>query len=250
MARNLEPSWVAANILGSFWKEHNKHFDFRRRNPFFLVTSRPANKNRQTKQTDDHIQNFLATGPSSALAPILISRLRLNCDGTREETIFRLSAKRTSLFKSAGASVQSTTGSRGVRITGSNTGYTMFRGSVKSTGYPLHSPVSPSLPLPCVTVCHHISTLLYLSLFWTLPRSTPIPLSALLYVHISPVHPNPSTCTCLSLHCTLLGPPQFMYLFVIAVQILFNEPDAWGSWMLWNVGLLVPDDKASHPRRQ
>jgi len=32
----------------------------------------------------------------------------------------------------------------------------MFRGSVKGTGYPLHSPVSPSLPLPCVTVCHHI----------------------------------------------------------------------------------------------
>jgi hypothetical protein len=57
-----------------------------------------------------------------------------------------------------GASVQSTAGSRGVRISRSNAGYTMFRGSVKSTGYPLHSPVSPSLPLPCVTVCHHIST--------------------------------------------------------------------------------------------
>ena len=39
--------------------------------------------------------------------------------------------------------------------------YTMFRGSVKITGYPLHSPVSPSLPLPCVTVCHHVSTGLY-----------------------------------------------------------------------------------------
>ena len=51
-----------------------------------------------------------------------------------------------------GKSVQSTTGSRGVRISGSNAGYTMFRGIVKSTGYPLHSPVSPSLPLPCVIV--------------------------------------------------------------------------------------------------
>jgi len=60
-----------------------------------------------------------------------------------------------------GTSVQSTTGSRRVRISGSNAGYTMFRGSVKGTGYPLHSPVSPSLPLPCVTVCHHISTRLY-----------------------------------------------------------------------------------------
>ena len=36
------------------------------------------------------------------------------------------------------ASVQFTTDSRGVRISGSNAGYTMFRGSVKSTGYPLH----------------------------------------------------------------------------------------------------------------
>ena len=59
------------------------------------------------------------------------------------------------------ASVQSTTGSRGVRISGSNAGYTMFRGSVKGTGYPLHSPVSPSLPFPRVTVCHHISTGVY-----------------------------------------------------------------------------------------
>ena len=77
-----------------------------------------------------------------------ISKLRFKCDGTRGETRFRLSAKRTSPFKSAGASVQSTTGSRGVCISGSNAGYTMFRGSVKSTGYPLHSQVSPSLPPP------------------------------------------------------------------------------------------------------
>ena len=88
-------------------------------------------------------------------------RLRLKCDGTRAETRFCLSAKRTSPFKSAGSSVQSTNGSRGVRISGSNAGYTMFRGSVKSTRYPLHSLVSPSLPLPCVTVCHHVSTGLY-----------------------------------------------------------------------------------------
>jgi len=41
---------------------------------------------------------------------------QLKCDGTRAETKFRPSAKWTSPFKSAGASVQSTTGSRGVRI--------------------------------------------------------------------------------------------------------------------------------------
>ena len=88
-------------------------------------------------------------------------KLRLKRDGTCAETRFRLSAKRTSRFNSAGASVQSTTGSRGVRIGDSNAGYTMFRGSVNSTGYTFHSPVSPSLPHPCVTVCHYISTGLY-----------------------------------------------------------------------------------------
>jgi len=105
-------------------------------------------------------------------------RQRLKCDDTRAETRFRLSAKRTSPFKSTGSSVQSTTGSRGVRISGSNAGYTMFRGSVKSTGYPLHSPFSPSFPLPCGTVCHHISTGLYKIRAphpQSLPPSTPTP---------------------------------------------------------------------------
>ena len=87
-----------------------------------------------------------------------VSRLHLKCDGTRAETRFRLSAKRTSPFKSAGALVQSTTGSRAVRISDSNAGYTMFRGIVMGTGYPVHSPVTPSLPLLCVTVCHRVST--------------------------------------------------------------------------------------------
>jgi hypothetical protein len=52
----------------------------------------------------------------------LYSRMSLKCDGTLAETRFRLSAKRTSPFKSAGASVPSTTGSLGVRISGSNAG--------------------------------------------------------------------------------------------------------------------------------
>jgi len=55
-----------------------------------------------------------------------IGRGQLKCDGTRAETRFRLSAKWTNPFKSAGASVQSTTGSRGVHISGSNAGYTVF----------------------------------------------------------------------------------------------------------------------------
>ena len=56
-------------------------------------------------------------------------RARLKCDGTRAETGFGLAEKRTSPFKSAWESVQSTTGSRRVPISGSNgsnAGYTVF----------------------------------------------------------------------------------------------------------------------------
>ena len=56
----------------------------------------------------------------------MTSIVRLKSDGTHAEYRFRLSLKRTGPFKSAGASVQSTTGSRGVRISGSNAGYIMF----------------------------------------------------------------------------------------------------------------------------
>ena len=78
--------------------------------------------------------------------------VRLKCDGTRAETRFRLSPKRTSPFKSAGLSVQSTTGSRGVRISISNAGYTTFRSSTRVLAtnsirqFPLHF---PSRALPC-----------------------------------------------------------------------------------------------------
>jgi len=54
------------------------------------------------------------------------SIVRLKRDGTRAEIRFRLPPKRTGPFKSAGASVYSTAGSRGVLISGSNAGYTNF----------------------------------------------------------------------------------------------------------------------------
>jgi hypothetical protein len=95
------------------------------------------------------------------------NRGQLKCGGTRAQTRFRLSAKRTSLFKSVGSSVQSTTGMRSVRISGSNAGYTMFRGSVKSTGYPLHSPVFPFTSPP---VRHRVPS----RCNWTLPPRTPL----------------------------------------------------------------------------
>jgi len=49
----------------------------------------------------DTVQYFIQT----QVCLQLLSRLRLKCDGTRAETRFHLSAKRTSPFKSAGESV-------------------------------------------------------------------------------------------------------------------------------------------------
>ena len=84
--------------------------------------------------------------------PYLSARVCLKRDGTRTETRFRLLPKQMSPFKSAGVSVQSTTGSRGVRIGWSNAGYTMFQGSVRVLAthsirhFPLHFPI-------CVSLC-------------------------------------------------------------------------------------------------
>ena len=88
------------------------------------------------------------------LNDILVSRARAEPDGTRAETTFRLSPKRTSPFKSAGESVQSTAGSRGVGTSVSNVGYTTFRGRVRVLAthsirqFPLHFPSRAS---PCAT---------------------------------------------------------------------------------------------------
>jgi len=85
-----------------------------------------------------------------------------------------------SIGRGGGGSVQSTTGSRGVRISDNNAGYTMFRGSVKSISYPLHSPVSPSLPLPCVIMLHHVSTGLYLYTLLATAKPSPVACSTTL----------------------------------------------------------------------
>jgi len=60
------------------------------------------------------------------------------------KTRIHRSVKRASPFKSAGESVQSTTGSRVLCISSSNAGYIMFRGSTKSSGYSHKSLVFPT----------------------------------------------------------------------------------------------------------
>ena len=83
-------------------------------------------------------------------------RGQLKCDGTHAETRFLLSGRNIRVHLNrpgGGRQFSRLLAARGVRISGSNAGYTVFRGSVKSTSYPLHSSVSPSLPLPCVSQC-------------------------------------------------------------------------------------------------
>jgi len=82
-------------------------------------------------------------------------------DGTRAETRFGLSAKRTNPFKSAGVSVQSTAGSEGVRISGQQLYRPCSDVQCKASGYQLHSHLSPSLPRPSVAVCHQVLNALY-----------------------------------------------------------------------------------------
>ena len=89
------------------------------------------------------------------------SRLRLKCDGTRAETRFRLSAKRTSPFKSAGgrqfsrllaAEVRASAVVMVDRPCSDVVCRVLANHSIRQ--FPFHFP-------PSVTVCHHVSTGLY-----------------------------------------------------------------------------------------
>jgi len=89
-------------------------------------------------QVPHYVEKTSNCTPRSSVSPesAAVCRGQWKCDGTRAETRFGLSAKRTSPFKSAGALVQSTAGSRGVRISGSNAGYTTFWGRVQDYWLP------------------------------------------------------------------------------------------------------------------
>jgi len=94
-------------------------------------------------------------------------RARLKRDGTRAETRFGLSVKRMSPFKLAGCQFSQllaaeVCASTVVMVVMLDTPCSEVE--CKTTGYPLHSHVSPSLPLMCVIVCHQVSTELYPSL--------------------------------------------------------------------------------------
>ena len=86
--------------------------------------------NKQNYHLNDGLSHYLLspvyvctmqlTQPLDHFLKTVYGIARAERDGTRAETRFRLSPKRTSPFKLVGASVQSTAGSRGVRISLSN----------------------------------------------------------------------------------------------------------------------------------
>ena len=77
---------------------------YRRLSRCLNLMNLPTCTNRDNIEISTHNQD--SDRPSGMLHRA--GRLRLKCDGTRAETRFRLSAKRTSPFKSAGALLQST----------------------------------------------------------------------------------------------------------------------------------------------
>jgi len=113
------------------------------------------------------VDHFRCAGPVSRRIPVLSQVLpcvralqaswNVMAHAQKPDFVFRRNG-RVHLNRHGDVSSVDYWHSRGARISGSNAGYVMFRGSVKSIGYPLHSPVSPSLPLPYVTVWHQIST--------------------------------------------------------------------------------------------
>ena len=84
---------------------------------------------------------------------------------------------------------------RGVRISGSNAGYTMFRGSVKSTGYPLHlnRPVGASVQSTTGSRGVHISCS---NAGYTMFRGSVKGTGYPLHSPVSPSHPLPCVTVC------------------------------------------------------
>ena len=85
-------------------------------------------------------------------------------DGTCAETRFGLSAKWTSPFKLVEGQFSrllATEGRTSVVVMVVMLDAPCSEVECKTTGYPLHSHVPPSLSLTCITMCHQVSTELY-----------------------------------------------------------------------------------------
>ena len=127
------------------------------------------------------------------------------------------------------ASVQSNDGSRGVRISGSIAGYTMFQGSVKGTGYPMHSPVSPSLPShasPCAITFQLQSTGVNCNTVIVSPQ----------YKHLHLQHSKcilPRTCgLCSHIPTSVLCNPDLVCQSSVQCPICVNLTNSWSHLLM------------------
>ena len=117
------------------------------RSPHIFQNSRSHALNSRRQKGDKSIQNSAVTLTVTATwrflhgAPAVVdTSWNVMAHAQKPDFVFRRNGRVHLNQKGRGASVQSTIGSRGVRISGSNVGYTVFRGSVKSTENPLQSP--------------------------------------------------------------------------------------------------------------
>jgi len=131
---------------------------------------------------------------------------------------------------------------------------------VKGTGYPLRSPVSPSLPHPCVTVCHHISSgfyqpfhissSFYITCSLSVRRSTLG--SSVLPMYTARFNTKNSTfCPHSVVVCSYNKQPLFRYAAVTRSGMV-DGPRALqdeGDTCLRNVDAHLPCNAVPHPRR-
>ena len=138
-------------------------FESRQAQKIFLFSEKSSPALRYSKPPIQYVPVFY---PGRLIAELrMIPRLRMSGVVEASWNVMAHAQKLDFVFRRNGrvhlnqqrASVRSTTGSRGVHINDSNAGYTMFRGGVKSTGYPLHSSVS-SRASPCAITFQLYST--------------------------------------------------------------------------------------------
>ena len=161
---------IANNLIKSYLKDRQQRVVIRNKSSISLQSNLVLHGHLPeftlkifliTFSTSSSVTSFLIMYFRDVSLGITSCRARLKRDGTRAETRFGLLAKWTSPFKLSGGQFSQLLAvevwaSPVVMVVMLDTPYSGVE--CKTTSYPLHSHVSPSLPLPCVTVCHQVST--------------------------------------------------------------------------------------------
>ena len=136
----------------------------------------------ECRNDKEHVNTISLCGRNAEFSITTGGRAETERDGTRAETRFGFPAKRTSPFISAGVSVQSAAGSRGVRISGSNAGQTVSD-TVHDCWLPPPFAFFPftSPPVRFRVPSHSISALhIYCASYWLI-RYSPLSFCAVIF---------------------------------------------------------------------